>query len=74
MTNTRKDVRNNFSEFDGLFRKMVSKVPFINQEKGFINKKGKMNCYTFTNYITVTFNVVEIYRNCARYEKNRKYQ
>ena len=51
VTNTRKDVKNDSPEFDGLLHEMVSKGLFINQEISYMKKKGEMNCSSVSDYI-----------------------
>ena len=51
VTNIRKDVKNDSSEFYGLLHKMVPKEPFINQEISHINEKGEMNNPAVSDYM-----------------------
>ena len=51
VTNIRKNVQNDSSEFEGLLHKMVSHKPFINQEIFQINLNGERSICTVSAYI-----------------------
>ena len=47
VTNIRKNVQNDSSEFEGLLHKMVSKKPFVIQVICYINGNGEIKLCTF---------------------------
>ena len=51
VTNIKRDVQIYSLEFGGLLHKMVRKEPYINQERGYSNKKGENNASTVSDYI-----------------------
>ena len=69
-----KNVKKYSSGFDGLLRKIVSKEPFVNQEKSYINVKGEMKFSTVSDYLKEFFSIIEIYKKCVTYEKNGRHQ
>ena len=51
VTNIRKNVQNDSSEFEGLLQKMVSHKPFINQEICHIILNGEKSICTVSTYV-----------------------
>ena len=59
VTNTRTNVQNNSSAFEGLLHKMVSKKTFMSQEICYINGSGERNLFTVSAYIKELLSIVE---------------
>ena len=57
-TNTRINVQNDSSEFEGLLHKIMSKKPVINQEISYINVDGEMKFSTVSNYMKYFLSII----------------
>ena len=57
-TNIMKNVQNYSSEFDGLFHKMASKEPFINQKISYINRKSEIKISIVSNDIKEFLSII----------------
>ena len=66
VTNIKKNVQNDSSEFEGLIHEMVSQKPFSNQEICHINLNDEKSICTVSTYIKKYLSLVEI--------ENKKYQ
>ena len=60
VTNTRTNVQNDSSEFEGIIHKMVSLKPFSNQDICRIDLNGEKVICTVSTYIKEFLSIVEI--------------
>ena len=59
-TSIRKNVQNDYSEFEMLFQDMVSKKPFINQEIVHTNGNSENKLSTMSDYIKEFLRKIEV--------------
>ena len=66
VTNIRRNVQNDFSEFERLLHKMVSTKPFTSQEICNINDNGESKLCTVSAYIKYFLSTVEIEKKMSQ--------
>ena len=60
VTNIRKNVQNDSSEFEGLHNEMMSQKPYINQYACRVNLNGERSICTVSTYIYIILIIVEV--------------